>query len=140
VNVQWSPTFVGIQPDELWSLVMLVPGESLRRHVARALWFDISDNNGKWRSGVEWVEVEHRLKLLADPERLDAGFEFDTSDLRDALLLVGYDELRVDKRMEVHCQQRRRMESNVAMPEIERVARHTGGPWTHYDYLGVGCG
>jgi len=119
-----------VQDEEtLVSLCMLIPGENLRRAVARCVWFDV----------VEQIpEGQHmpRLKSLADPERLDDGMDWSPEDERLALIVVGYTEEQIDQRLRVHLEQRRRAERDGS--ELKRAMEERRGMYLpRFYYSGV---
>jgi hypothetical protein len=116
--------------DELVSLCMLIPGENLRRAVARCLWFDIVDELE------EGVKLE-RLKALADPERIDREIDWSENDEQMALLLVGYTEEQIATRMRIHKKQRKREQSGLSPCEYERIIENNGARMRVNQWVGV---
>jgi hypothetical protein len=105
--------------DILVSLCLLITGEKLRRAVARCLWFDL----------VEYMPAgQHlnRLKLIADPERLDEEIDWNEDDLYRALMIVGYKAEQIRERMTVHHAQRLREQQGIALSEHDRIIENGG--------------
>lgn len=113
------------------SLVLLVgqiAHEGLRRHVARALWFDCIDQ-------VHEGEKLEQLKTIADPERLDEMFDFTEDEFCQALQVVGYESFQIEQRLKIHQAHRRQYTQGRALPEIERVKSEARNYWSHYESL-----
>jgi hypothetical protein len=108
--------------DTLVSLVMLVPGEMLRRQVARCVWFDVVDQ-------LEKGQHMHRLKAIADTDRLDDEMDFSEEEMAAAMTVVGYEDYQIGPRMRIHHEQRARLERGLVQCEAKRVLNdeyHTG--------------
>lgn len=113
------------------SLVLLVgqiAHEGLRRHVARALWFDCIDQ-------VHEGEKLERLKTIAAPERLDEMFDFTEDEFCQALQIVGYEQSQIVTRLRIHQQHRRTLELGRTMPENQRVMTEEKRFWSHYENM-----
>jgi hypothetical protein len=99
--------------DMLVSLCRLIPGDNLRRSLARCLWFDVVD---QLPDGMRM----DRLKAMADPDRLDDGIDWSLEDEQLALGIVGYTEEQVKIRMRIHLEHRQR-EQREGVTELRRA-------------------
>jgi hypothetical protein len=105
--------------DTLMSLCMLIPGENLRRAVARCLWFDVVDELP------QGMRVD-RLKALADPERVDREIDWTEEEEAQALAVVGYRQDQIEVRMKVLGQYRARERRGSSPPEYTRLMENGG--------------
>jgi hypothetical protein len=115
--------------ETLISLCMLIPGENLRRAVARCLWFDVVD---ELPDGVRM----DRLKALADPERIDREMDWSEEEERLALSVVGYRDEQIDTRMRIHHEYRVREQRGSSPSEYRRILENGGerlvcNQWTY---------
>jgi len=104
--------------SEMFERLMQIPHDGLRRHVARMVWFDVSDQ--VWTEP-EQRELMSRLLKVADPEFVDDRYDFSEEDFCQVLLLIGYSTELMLGRLKTHQQHRRILMKPTTMTERERL-------------------
>jgi hypothetical protein len=76
-----------------------IANPDLRRHLARMVWFDLSDDPST-------TYTLHRIKAIADPSRVESGWGFEVAELADGMAAVGYLPHYIPVRVAIHVAQR----------------------------------